>query len=189
MDPLSVAEYRALRATIQARGGLRLALSIAGLAAWAAILVAVLVWLSNPIAGSIPLVLLVATFEVNRMFHVGVERIGRFLQVFYENRADGAIDTPAWETTAMRWGPSLPGAGGHPLLLPIFLLATLINFLAVVLPGPLPLELGVMAVPHLAFVAWMVWADWGMRRQRLQEIKRFQQLKTAGPKAGPLTDR
>jgi hypothetical protein len=188
MDPLSVAEYRALRATIQARGGLRLTLSVVGLAAWAAILVALLVWLPNPIAGSIPLILLVVTFEVNRIFHLGIERIGRYLQVFYENRGDAVRDTPAWETTAMRWGPSLPGAGGHPLLLPIFLFATLINFLAVILPGPVPLELGVMAVPHLVFVGWMVWADWSMRRQRLQETKRFQELKAAGLKPGPPAD-
>jgi hypothetical protein len=185
MDPLSVAEYRALRATIRARGGLRLMLSIAGLAAWAAILVALLAWLPNPIAGSIPLVLLVATFEVNRMLHLGVERIGRYLQVFYEDRAEQPITAPAWETAAMRLGPTLPGAGGHPLLLPIFLIATLINYLAVVLPGPLPIELGVMAVPHLAFGAWIVWTNRGMRRQRARELTLFQELKAGGLKPGP----
>jgi hypothetical protein len=177
MDSLSVAEYRALRATIQARGGLRLMLSVAGLATWAAILVAVLAWLPNPIAGSIPLVLLVATFEVNRTLHLGVERIGRYLQVFFEGQADQALRTPAWETTAMRLAPSVPGAGGHPLLLPIFLIATLINFLAVVLPGPVPLELAVMAVPHVAFVGWMVWADRRMRHQRVRDLEQFRELK------------
>src|SRR5262245_34969091 len=128
MDPLSVGEYRALRATIRVRGGLRLTLSLVGLAAWAVTLVAILAWLPNPIAGSIPLLLLIATFEVNRMLHLGVERIGRYLQVFYEDRDDTRLTTPAWERTAMALGPTVPGAGGHPLLLPIFFLATLLNY-------------------------------------------------------------
>jgi hypothetical protein len=134
MDQLRVEKYRALRSTIQTRGGLRLTLSLGGLAAWGLALVAVLAWLPNPIAGSIPLLLLIATFEGNRMLHLGVERIGRYLQVFYEDSAVSAGDTPAWERTAMSFGPGGPGAGGHPLLLPIFLLATLINFLSVVVP-------------------------------------------------------
>jgi hypothetical protein len=176
MDQLQTLEFRALRDTIRARGGLRLALSLAGLAVWALILVAVLAWLPNPIAGTIPLVVLVATFEVNRMLHLGVERIGRYLQVFYEESQVPGSGAPAWEHTAMRFGPTAPGAGGHPLLLPLFILATLINFLSVVLPGPIPLELGVMSVPHVSFVIWTLYADRGMRQQRARELERFRAL-------------
>jgi hypothetical protein len=176
MDQLRIEEYRALRATIRTRGGLRLTLSLAGLAAWALTLVAILAWLPNPIAGSIPLLLLMTTFEVNRMLHVGVERIGRYLQVFYEDPVVAGTDSPAWESTAMRFGSAVPGAGGHPLLVPMFLLATLVNFLTVVLPGPLPLELGVMAMPHLAFVVWMVYCDRGMRKQRTADLARYREL-------------
>lgn len=178
MDQFRVEEYRALRATIRTRGGLRLTLCLVGLAAWALTLVAVLAWLPNPIAGSIPLLLLLTTFEVNRMLHVGIERIGRYLQVFYEDPAVSRMDGPAWESTALSFGPAVPGAGGHPLLLPIFLLATVLNFLTVVLPGPVPLELGVMAGPHIAFVAWTIYADRGMRRQRTAELERFRELRT-----------
>jgi hypothetical protein len=177
MDQLRVEEYQALRATIRSRGGLRLTLCLLGLAAWALTLVAVLAWLPNPIAGSIPLLLLIATFEVNRMLHLGVERIGRYLQVFYEDPAVAGPDSPAWERTAMSFGAAVPGAGGHPLLLPIFLIATLLNFLTVVLPGPLPLELGVMTVPHVSFAIWMVYADQGMRKQRTRELDRFRELR------------
>lgn len=179
MDQLRVEEYRALRATIRSRGGLRLSLCLAGLAAWGLALIGVLAWLPNPIAGSIPLLLLVATFEVNRMLHAGIERIGRYLQVFYEDPDVSAADTPAWERAAMSFGPALPGAGGHPLLLPVFLLATLITFLSVVLPGPVPLELGVMTVPHVAFAIWMLYADRGMRQQRARELERFRALKNS----------
>ena len=177
MDQLRVEEYRALRETIRARGGLRLALCLFGLAAWALTLVAVLAWLPNPVAGSIPLLLLIATFEVNRILHLGVERIGRYLQAFYEDSEVSGADTPAWERTAMSFGPSVPGAGGHPLLLPIFLLATVLNFLTVVLPGPVPLELGVMTVPHVSFAIWTFYADQGMRKQRVAELERFRELR------------
>lgn len=177
MDQLQIEEYRALRATIRTRGGLRLTLCLVGLAAWALTLVAILAWLPNPIAGSIPLLLLMTTFEVNRMLHVGVERIGRYLQVFYEAPVVASTDSPAWESTAMRFGNAVPGAGGHPLLIPIFLLATVLNFLTVVLPGPVPLELGVMGVPHIAFAVWMIYCDFGMRRQRAAELDRYRQLK------------
>ena len=46
--------------------------------------IAVLVWLPNPLAAIVPLVVLVSTFEVVRVLHVGVERIGRYVQVFFE---------------------------------------------------------------------------------------------------------
>jgi hypothetical protein len=177
MDPLRLEEFRVLRETIRTRGGLRLALALAGLAAWALTLVGVLAWLPNPIAGSIPLVLLVASFEVNRMLSLGVERIGRYLQVFYEDSAVAGSNQPAWETTAMSFGASVPGAGGHPLLLPVFLIATLINMLAVILPGPTPLELGVMTAPHASFVIWITFADRAMRQQRAKELARFRELR------------
>jgi hypothetical protein len=177
MNPLRLEEFRSLRDTIRTRGSLRLALVLAGLTAWAVTLVAVLAWLPNPIAGSIPLVLLVAGFEVNRMMCLGVERIGRYLQVFFEKSEVADVDAPAWETTAMAFGPSVPGAGGHPLLLPVFLFATLINMLAVILPGPTPIEMGVMTAPHASFVIWMAFADRAMRQQRGKELARFEEMR------------
>jgi hypothetical protein len=176
MDQLQSIEFRVLRDTIRARGGLRLTLALAGLSIWALTLVAVLGWLPNPIAGTIPLLLLAATFEVNRSLHLGVERIGRYLQVFYEESQVPRSGAPAWEQTAMDFGPTAPGAGGHPLLLPLFIFATLINFLSVVLPGPIPLELGVMAVPHGSFVIWTLYADKGMRQQRTRELEQYRAL-------------
>jgi hypothetical protein len=177
MHPLRLEEFRVLRETIRTRGGLRLGLALAALVGWALTLVAVLTWLANPIAGSIPLVLLLAGFELNRMMHLGVERIGRYLQVFFEDADDAGAERPAWETTAMAFGPTVAGAGGHPLLLPVFLIATVINMLAVLLPGPTPIELGVMTAPHAAFVIWMTIADRAMRQQRARELTRFRELR------------
>jgi hypothetical protein len=148
------------------------------LTGWAALLVAVLVWLPYPVAAIIPLVILVATFEVIRPLHFGAERIGRYLQVFYEEMGapDRPLtDGPGWERVAMRLG-SVPGIGGHPLFVPVFFLATLTNYLAVLIPGPVPLELGALAIPHVAFIAWLLMADRAMRQQRDIELAKFRSL-------------
>ena len=182
MDRPASAEYRVLRETIAARGSLRPILTLAGVVSWAAVFTAVLVFLPYPVAAAVPLVILAATFEAIRPLHFGAERMGRYLQVFYEEQGqeDRVLsDTPAWERVAMRLGPSVPGAGGHPLFVPVFFLATVVNFLAVLLPGPVAIELGMMAVPHLSFIAWLLAADRAMRRQRGAELARFRQLRDA----------
>ena len=176
-------EYLVLRQTIAQRGALRPVLTLGGIAVWAALLVAVLVLLPYPVAASIPLLVLLVTFEVIRPLHFGAERIGRYIQVFYEednipNRAFG--DTPSWERVAMTFG-TVPGVGGHALFVPVFLIATAINYLAVLLPQPVAVELSVMAIPHLAFIAWLVAADRAMRNQRAIELARLRDLHQKQP--------
>ena len=180
MSDLATAEFVALRETIKARAQARPVVVLAGLIAWSAVVVAVLIWLPNPLAAVVPLLVLVATFEVTRYFHLGIERIGRYLQVFFEEslaNEKGVLTPPAWERAAMLFGRTLPGAGGHPLFLPLFLMATFVNFAAVILPGPLLVEVGSLLVPHVAFIAWMVYCDRGMRKQRQSELARFRELK------------
>ena len=135
MDGLDRDEYRVLRATIARRGTIRSVLFLSGIAAWSALLAVALVWLPFPIAAVIPLMVLVATFEAIRPLHFGAERIGRYLQVFYEEAGGPrpVAVVPSWERTAMVFGGGVPGAGGHPLFAPVFGLATLVNYLAVVL--------------------------------------------------------
>lgn len=179
MERESRSEYLVLRQTIARRGALRPILALAGLAMWAAVLTAVLVLVPVPVAASIPLLLLLVTFEVIRPLHFGAERIGRYLQVFYEeagNPGRALSDTPSWERVAMSLG-AVPGVGGHPLFVPVFLIATAINYLAVVLPDPVSIELTVMAVPHLAFIGWLVAGDRAMRGQRALELARLRALK------------
>jgi hypothetical protein len=179
MDDLGAAEFTALRDTIRTRGTARIACLLAGFVGWAGVLVLVLVWLPWPLAAVIPLLVLLAAHEAARTLHLGVERIGRYLQVFYEERTadiEAALQPPAWERTAMRFGPDRPGAGGHPLFLPVFLLATAVNALAVVLPGPILVEGVTLAVPHLAFVAWLLRCDHGMRRQRASDLARYREM-------------
>jgi hypothetical protein len=176
-------EYVILRRTIARRGALRPVLVLCGTSVWAAVLMAVLAWLPVPIAAAIPLLVLTVTFEVIRPLHFGAERIGRYLQVFYEEDGDPSRslgDTPSWERVAMNFG-GVPGVGGHPLFVPVFCIATAINYLAVLLPEPAPVELGVMAVPHLAFMAWLLAADRAMRSQRAIELARLRQLHQQNP--------
>ena len=179
MDRPRRSEYLVLRKTIAQRGGLRPILVLIGTGMWAALLIAVLVLLPYPVAAAIPLLVLVVTFEVIRPLHFGAERIGRYLQVFYEEQDEAGrtlSDTPSWERVAMSFG-SVPGVGGHALLVPTFLLATAINYLAVLLPQPVAIEMSVMAVPHLAFIAWLVAADRAMRSQRSIELARLRELR------------
>ena len=176
-------EYVILRKTIAHRGALRPILALAGLSIWAATLIAVLVLLPYPVASAIPLLLLAVTFEVIRPLHFGAERIGRYVQVFYEEDSEpnrSLNDTPSWERVAMSFGV-VPGVGGHPLFVPLFLMATAINYLAVLLPEPAAVELGVMALPHLAFIAWLVTADRAMRSQRAIELARLRELYKQNP--------
>lgn len=171
-------EYLVLRKTIAQRGAIRPVLVLCGMGLWAAILTAVLVLLPYPVSAAIPLLILVVTFEVIRPLHFGAERIGRYLQVFYEEQAEpgrALSDTPSWERVAMSFGV-VPGVGGHPLFVPSFVLATAVNYLAVLLPRPVAVEMIVMAVPHVAFIAWLVAADRAVRTQRTIELARLREL-------------
>ena len=171
-------EYLVLRQTIAQRGALRPILVLIGLAFWAITLIAVLALLPYPVAAAIPLLVLVATFEVIRPLHFGAERIGRYIQVFYEEDGDPGrplSDAPAWERVAMSFGV-VPGVGGHALFVPLFLIATALNYLAVLLPRPATVEVSAMAIPHLAFIVWMVTVDRAMRSQRTIELARLREL-------------
>ena len=172
-------EYLVLRRTIAQRGALRPILLVVGIGLWALVLTAVIAWLPYPVAAAIPLLVIAATFEAIRPLHFGAERIGRYLQVFYEEAGEPdrpLRDTPSWERVAMSFG-TVPGVGGHPLFIPIFFLATLTNYFAVIIPGPLPVEMGVMAVLHVAVIAWFLAAHAATRKQREVELSRMRDLK------------
>jgi hypothetical protein len=176
----SGAEFRALRDAIGRRGQLKTTLFLTGLVAWAAALLVCLIALPYPLVSVVPLALLLATFEAIRPLHFGAERIGRYLQAFHEERENpgGApLAPPAWEQTAMAFGPGVPGAAGHPLFAPVFALATMVNSLAILFPGPVPVELVLLSVPHAAFLAWLVYADRAMRSQRAADLERYRALR------------
>jgi hypothetical protein len=184
IDPsgLSVEEYRALRATIRERGTMRLVVTVITFVAWAAL---ALEWSSVPVFGLFPLLVLVAGFEVVFATHVGVERIGRYLQVHYET-ADGL---PGWEHRAMEVGARAgAGSGIDPLFSSVFVIATLLNLIPVglmsagegpMLAGSVPLELAVFGMLHLVFIGRVFQARRFAAGQRARDLELFKGSRSA----------
>jgi len=166
-------EYRALRRTISQRGTAKVWIFLAGIVAWAALTMATAALASLPVATFLPLLVLAVTFEAIFSLHVGVERIGRYLQVFHE-------DATGWEHTAMAFGRPLKGTGTDPLFVVHFVLATILNIVPALLAEPVRLELEVVGGAHLLFLlrVFMAWRSAG--RQRAADLKRFEEMKVIG---------
>ena len=166
------AEYQALRDTIRERGTVRLCAVLMGLAAWGALAIALLITELQGAITLVPFVVLIATFEINFFIHTGVERIGRYLQVFHEERDA----TTGWETIAMNYGAKFPG-GLDPLFSMIFALAAALNFLSSLAvaerrPGWIALSL----IGHIAFAYRIVRARKLSAAQRALDLERFRSL-------------
>ena len=84
MTPRELEEYTALRETIRERGTARVWIFVAGLVAWAALVIATAALAALPVATLLPLLILAGTFEAVFSLHAGVERVGRYIQVFFE---------------------------------------------------------------------------------------------------------
>jgi hypothetical protein len=172
MTARELEEYSALRATIRERGTTRVWIALAGLAVWAALTVATAALATLPIASLLPLLVLAAAFEIVFALHTGVERIGRYIQVFFE-----APGERAWEHTAMAFGRAFPGGGSDPLFAPYFAMATVLNLVPAALARPVAIEWLVVGLPHLLFVVHL----WRSRRrsamQRAIDLERFEKLK------------
>ena len=145
MTPRALEEFKALRDTVRSRGTARVWVFLAGLVGWGALTIATASLAALPVATFLPLLIISITFEAVFSLHVGVERIGRYIQVFLEDDGNG------WEHVAMALGPLLAAS-------PIrchryFILATLLNIVPAILAQPVPLEVGVVAACNLVFVA------------------------------------
>ena len=180
LSPAALEEYRALRATIRERGTARLIVAAITFVSWAALALAVQAFFVLPVLALLPLVTLLAGFEVVFAAHVSVERIGRYVQAVYE-RAD---TPPRWEHAAMALSPAAGrGSGLDPIFTGLFLLATALNMVPVVLMtlGPLdrdgfPVELAVFGVVHAAMAARIVQARAFASSQRARDLAAFEQV-------------
>jgi hypothetical protein len=180
MTPREVEEYRALRATIKDRGIGRVWLFLATMVAWSAATIATATLAALPIATLLPLLLLAAGFETVFAVHTGVERIGRYLQVFHPPDA-GKAD---WERTIMAFGRANPGAGSDPLFSPHFVLAAVLNFVPVLLAEPVRLEVLVVGGVHLIFLGRIFVARRASGRQRALDLERFERLAQENSRTG-----
>ena len=174
MPDLSEIEYRALRDTIRERGTARMCAILIGLAVWAALALGLL---AADLAGGatmVPFIFLAGAFEISFFIHTSVERVGRYIQVFYEE----ARNATGWETMAMNYGRSFPG-GLDPLFITLFAAASAVNFLSsFALTTRRPGWMAVSFIAHLVFVWRLVTARRLVAAQRAQDLDRFRTLRT-----------
>jgi hypothetical protein len=181
VSPLSADEYRELRATIRERGTLRHLVTLITFSVWAA----TMLWSASvfgvPTFLLIPLLVLAAGFEVGFALHVGVERIGRYIQVRYEGESATFV---CWEKTAMAL--RVPGGGVDPLFLRLYLFAAILNLLlgvwtasGTLLPAEdarVLVELAIFGLLHVAAVVRWLGAARFARSQRAEELRSFEQI-------------
>jgi hypothetical protein len=182
-------ECRELRATIRQRGTARVWVFVVGIAMWAAATIATTALASTPIATLLPLLVLASVFEAVFALHVGVERIGRYIQVFHEpagaggsSRSDAVAGVngdagPGWEHTAMAFGRPAGAPAIDALFSVPFLLAALFNIAPAMILNPLQSELIFVGGAHALFVLRVVVARVAAAKQRKIDLERFQQLK------------
>ncbi|MGC4082753.1 MAG: hypothetical protein QM736_11730 [Vicinamibacterales bacterium] len=181
MTAREIEEYKALRATIRERGTARHWILLAGIAVWATLTLALAFLGAVPVAVLVPLTVLVATFEAIVALHIGVERVGRYLQVFYETDGNSA----QWEHAAMHYGRTFGGGGIDALFSPLFWVATVFNLIPAVHVDLRPVEWMVLLGVHLLF-AWRIWsAKRQAAVQRAVDLERFTKLRSDSNGSAP----
>ena len=174
MTPRELEEYRALRATIRERGTARVWIFVVGLGIWGGLVIGTASLAALPEATLLPLLTLAGVFEAVFALHTGVERVGRYIQVFYEAESP---DQSNWEYTAMAFGRAFSGSASDPLFGRFFWIATVLNFIPAVLAGAIPVEWTLIGVAHGIFIARVVVAERHAARQRAADLDHFQKLK------------
>jgi hypothetical protein len=175
MDPYALEEFAALRATIRERGTARVWIFASTIAAWAAASLTITLVGTVPLTVLIPLALLAAGFEAVYSLHLGVERIGRYLQAFVEERP--ADPSARWETIAMEFGRGHRAATTDPLFAIIFMCAAFLNFLPALLVQPVVAEILTVGGAHLLFVTRTLVARRAAASQRVNDLQRFRTLR------------
>jgi hypothetical protein len=177
MTDLLREEFEALRATIRERGTARVWIFFASLAAWGALATAIVLLGSAPVFTLIPLVVLAAGFEAIFNLHIGVERIGRYVQAFMEEPSPAAAH---WETAAMAFGRGHKAVTSDPLFAAVFLIAALVNALPAVGEATSVPEIVTIAGAHAAFFARVAIARRAASSQRQRDLERFRALRHHG---------
>ena len=164
-------EYKALRATIRERGTARICLFCGGFVGWGALTLATAALASTPLATFLPLLVLAGLFEGIYALHIGVERIGRYVQAFHERDADG------WEHAAMAFGRPKGAASIDALFTVPFLLATFLNLAPAIYLSPTTEEIIFVAGAHALFLVRLGFARATAARQRQIDLERFTAIK------------
>jgi hypothetical protein len=177
MTAREIEEYRALRDTIRERSTVRVWIVLVGLSAWGALTVATGTRADLPVSTLLPLLILSATFEIVFSLHTGVERVGRYVQVFFESETTDR----GWEHQAMAYGRQFPGSGPDPLFAAYFWAATVLNVIPAMIARPAPIEWAVVGTAHAFVIGRVGLARRQAGQQRARDLERFQRLKQASP--------
>ena len=176
-------EFTVLRQTIAARGTVRMVLLPVTVIGWTLAVAFVDLGGSaqNAILGLVPLSVLIGGFESIHALNVGVERIGRYLQVYYEGDAGG----PTWETTAMSVGPGLPGGGIDPLFSVVFAALAGLNLTLAFATLQTTTDYVVLLPVHVIFCIRIIRARGAAARQRAVDLETFRAVKSGQDQARP----
>jgi hypothetical protein len=169
-------EYNALRATIRERGTARAWIVLIGTIGWAAVALATTTAAPAPLLTLIPLLVLATTFEIAFALHTGVERVGRYIQVFFEE--PGGIS--GWEQRIMEFGRSgTRRLSTDPLFVRSFLLGVVLNFVTALGSGPIAIEWVVLGIAHALLAARILFARRAAAAQRAADLARFKEIRDA----------
>ena len=174
MTPTDFDEYSALRTTIRERGTTRVWVVLGGTIAWAGVALATVALALPPIVTLIPLLVLATSFEITFALHTGVERVGRYIQVFFEDPGGRA----GWEHRIMEFGrSSTRRLSTDPLFVRSFLLGIGLNFVTVIASGPVAVEWAALGIAHALLVVRILAARREAGGQRAADLSRFNEIK------------
>lgn len=166
-------EFTELRRTIAVRGTVRLVLGPLTVALWAVVAMQAR-YGDQRLQILLPLLTLAGGFEGVRALHIGVERIGRYLQVFHE--AGEGPDRPSWETAAMEPVRAAAGLALDPLFGRLVLLACAANaFLSFEIIAPSLTGLWLLA--HTALAVRVILSMRACRRQRALDLAHYRKVR------------
>ena len=160
VDAIQLEEFRALRASIRERAIARVLLLAMTWLGWAALATAIMLVVPAPLLLTVPLVVLLAAFEVNLGTVRAAERVSNYLRVVFEERR--AVS--GWESASADLASRYPSSVGDPLFVWVFIAVLCANYLCVVIAIPETadptararedsLDLALVTALHLALVA------------------------------------
>jgi hypothetical protein len=167
LTPRELEEFRTLRDTIRERGTTRIWVVLIGFSVWGGLVLATAAAMPIPVATVLPLLILATAFEIVFALHTGVERVGRYIQVFME-------DGSGWEHAAMK----LPASGVDPLFANHFRIGAILNFVPAAFARPVPAEWAVVGAIHLLFILRVAMARRRASRQRALDLEHFERMKS-----------
>ena len=165
VDAIQLEEFRALRASIRERAIARVLLLAMTWLGWAALATAIMLVVPAPLLLAVPLVVLLAAFEVNLGTVRAAERVSNYLRVVFEERR--AVS--GWESASADLASRYPSSVGDPLFVWVFIAVLCANYLCVVIAIPETtdptararedsLDLALVTALHLALVVRFVLA-------------------------------